>query len=477
MLGAIVGDISGSRFEWENLKSKEFDLLTYRCHPTDDSNMTLAVAQAILQSKKDWSDLPEQAVEAMRVLGRKYPRGYGGRFKQWLLSEDPQPYGSWGNGSAMRVSPCAWAAGSLEEALSLSDAVTSVTHNHPEGIKGARAIISAIWLARHGASMLEIRDHIHEHYYPLDFTLDQIREAYSFDVSCQGSVPQAIEAFLESTDFEDTIRNAISIGGDSDTIAAMAGSIAEAYYGIPADIRNHALTFLDETQLGILNAFEQQYGIAIEKIVKEDLSRQIEYKPQTNHQESTVKTRSESVLEAVKATEQAEASTKMEDQETTATKLFNHLYQACNILHGHIGHEDFKSYIIPLLFLQRVSDCYDEETQDAIAQYGEDVDLFDEEEIHAFVIPDGCHWSDLRQTTEDVGQAIVNAMMGIEHANPNTMSGLYSAFDDASWTDKGKLTDADLKDLIEHMSSVKKGNRNYSADIMGDRFGRFDPSP
>ncbi|MBR2823250.1 MAG: N-6 DNA methylase [Clostridia bacterium] len=470
MLGAIVGDISGSRFEWRNLKSKEFDLLTYHCHLTDDSNMTLAVAQAILQSKKDWSDLPEEAVKAMRELGKKYPHGYGSRFKQWLLSAEPQPYGSWGNGSAMRVSPCAWAAGSLEEALLLSDAVTGVTHNHPEGIKGARAITSAIWMARNGSSILEIRDHIHDHYYPLDFTLDQIREEYSFDVSCQGSVPQAIEAFLESTGFEDAIRNAISIGGDSDTIAAMAGSIAEAYYGIPADIRKHALTFLDETQLGIVMAFEQQYGMAIEKNINENMSRQIEYKPRANQKKEDAGSRSEMMLDSVKTTEQAEASTTIESQETSATKLFNHLYQACNILHGHIGHEDFKSYIIPLLFLQRVSDCYDEETQDAIAQYGDDVDLFDEEEIHAFIIPDGCHWNDLRQTTEDVGQAIVNAMMGIEHANPNTMSGLYSAFDDASWTDKGRLTDADLKDLIEHMSSVKKGNRNYSADIMGDAY-------
>ena len=273
MLGAIIGDISGSRFEWENLKSKEFELLTYRCHPTDDSNMTLAVAQAILQSRGDWSQLSERAIASMRELGRKYPRGYGGRFKQWLLSGDPQPYGSWGNGSAMRVSPCAWAAASMEEALRLSDAVTNVTHNHPEGIKGARAITAAIFMARQGASMLEIRDYIHKEYYPMDFTLDQVRPTYEFDVSCQGSVPQAIEAFLESTSFEDAIRNAISIGGDSDTIAAMAGSIAEAYYGIPAEIRNHVLTFLDETQLDILNTFERTYGIALEKKINNDIDR------------------------------------------------------------------------------------------------------------------------------------------------------------------------------------------------------------
>ena len=320
MLGAIIGDISGSRFEWENLKSKEFALLTYRCHPTDDSNMTLAVAQAILQSRGDWSQLSERAIASMRELGRKYPRGYGGRFKQWLLSGDPQPYGSWGNGSAMRVSPCAWAAASMEEALRLSDAVTNVTHNHPEGIKGARAITAAIFMARQGASMLEIRDYIHKEYYPMDFTLDQVRPTYEFDVSCQGSVPQAIEAFLESTSFEDAIRNAISIGGDSDTIAAMAGSIAEAYYGIPAEIRNHVLTFLDETQLDILNTFERTYGIALEKKINNDMTRPVSYTPKKAAvapvQEEA---RQLSMLDALDTTEQAVSSTEPESRETTAS--------------------------------------------------------------------------------------------------------------------------------------------------------------
>lgn len=471
MLGAIIGDIAGSRFEWHNLKSKDFDLLTYHCHPTDDSNMTLAVAQAILHSNADLSALPSEAVSSMRELGRKYPRGYGGRFKQWLQSDNPQPYSSWGNGSAMRVSPCAWAASSMVEALELSDAVTNVTHNHPEGVKGARAVTAAIFLARQGASILEIRDHIHQNYYPLGFTLDQIRSTYEFDVSCQGSVPQAIEAFLESTSFEDAIRNAISIGGDSDTIAAMAGSIAEAYYGIPAHIRDHVLTFLDETQLSILNAFESRYGIALEKKIQEGMTRPIRYQSEGKTASVTVEEpRQLSMLEAVEATANAAASEDIVTENTSATRLFNHLYQACNVLHGHISHENFKEYIIPLLFLQRISDCYDEETQAAIQQYGEDFDLFDESELHAFIIPTGCHWSDLRQVTEDVGQAIVNAMMGIEHANPDTMAGLYSAFDDASWTDKGKLSDADLKDLIEHMSTIRKGNSNYSADIMGDAY-------
>ena len=265
MLGAITGDIAGSRFEMENLKSKDFELLTGECCPTDDSSMTLAVAKAILEAGGDPEKLPAAATRNMRAFGYRYPYGYGGRFRKWLMSPYPKPYKSWGNGSAMRVSPCAWAAETMEEALRLSDAVTEITHNHPEGIRGARAVTAAIFLARQGSGKPEIRDHIQRNYYPLDFTLDQIRPDYDFDVSCQGSVPQAIEAFLESDGFEDAVRNAISIGGDSDTIAAMAGSIAEAYYGIPESIRTRTLAFLDELRLSVVNAFEQKYGIPPER--------------------------------------------------------------------------------------------------------------------------------------------------------------------------------------------------------------------
>jgi type I restriction enzyme M protein len=160
----------------------------------------------------------------------------------------------------MRVSPCAWAASSLEETLMLSDAVTAIYHNHPEGMKGARAVTAAIWLARQGAGKQEIREHIVRNYYALDFTLDDIRPSYRFDVSCQGSVPQAIESFLESVDFEDAIRNAVSLGGDSDTIAAMAGSIAEASYGITQAQRDRLMPFLDRQQTEILTRFEDRYG-------------------------------------------------------------------------------------------------------------------------------------------------------------------------------------------------------------------------
>jgi len=471
MLGAIIGDIAGSRFKKSNLKSKEFDLFTYRCRLTDDSNMTLAIAQAVMDANNNWDSLSEKAIKSMQAIGRQYPHGFGYDFRQWIFSEHPRPYRSWGNGAAMRVSPCAWAAKSMEEALRLSDAVTCVTHDHPEGIKAARAVTAAIFMARSGASILEIRDHIYQNYYSLNFTLAQIRPIYTFDVSCQGSVPQAIVAFLESVSFEDAIRNAISIGGDSDTIAAIAGSIAEAYYGIPPEIRNHVLTFLDETRLNILNAFEQQYGILIRAKTKTGVSRLVEYTPGKKKGSTMSETnRQQSILEALESTDNAAASVVTSAEETSAAGLFNHLYQACNVLHGHIGHESFKEYIIPLLFLQRISDCYEEETVAAIAQYGDDVELFEEEELHAFKVPSGCHWNDLRQTTEDVGQAIVNAMMSIEHANQEKLAGLFSAFDDASWTDKVKLTDADLKDLIEHMSKIKKGNDNYSADIMGDAY-------
>ncbi len=265
MLGAIIGDIAGSRFEWDSIKTKEFELLTARghCRPTDDSIMSLAVAKAILDCKGDYEQLEKNAISCMQALGRKYPdAGYGGRFRQWIYYDDPQPYRSFGNGAAMRVSPCGFAASSLDEAISLARAVTKVTHNHPEGIKAAEATAAAIFLARSGKSISEIRDYIESNYYQIDFTLDSIRPTYAFDVTCQGSVPQAFEAFYESTGFEDAIRNAISIGGDSDTIAAITGGMAEAYYGIPADLRKHALTFLDKTQLGILNAFEARFGVA-----------------------------------------------------------------------------------------------------------------------------------------------------------------------------------------------------------------------
>lgn len=260
MLGAIIGDISGSRFEWINIKSKKFELLAEACRITDDSVMTLAVADTIMRSGGNTDSLFDNAAKCMREYGRRYPRaGYGGMFFEWLHDSSIGPYNSFGNGAAMRVSPCAYASKSLEEAISMSEIVTSVTHNHPQGIKGAEAVTAAIFMARQGRGKDEIKQYINDNYYPLDFTLDEIRPAYKFDVTCKGSVPQAIRAFVESTGFEDAIRNAISIGGDSDTIAAITGSIAEAYYGIPDDIRQKALTYLDNDLIDIINEFEAKY--------------------------------------------------------------------------------------------------------------------------------------------------------------------------------------------------------------------------
>lgn len=467
MLGAIIGDIVGSRFEWNNNRSKQFDFLTYKCSVTDDSVMSLAIAKALLESKTDHSDLSENAVKYMQGIGRHYPNcGYGGLFREWMHSEYPTPYGSYGNGAAMRVSACGFAANSLEEAKHLSKAVTEVTHDHPEGLKGAEATVVAIFLARSGKNLLEIRDYITRNYYTLNFTLDRIRNTYEFNESCQGTVPQALEAFFESTDFEDALRNAISIGGDSDTIAAITGGIAEAYYGIPAEIRKHALTFLDERLLKILIEFENQYPSKMEKLnnnasITIDRSKEIKVKTGDRKamMQSSVETVDKELSESITI-----------NQETTSQQLFNHLFEACNILRGPINQDEFKSYVTPILFFKRISDVYDEETQDALEASGGDEEYAGFPENHSFDIPEGCHWKNVREASENLGIAIVKAMNGIERANPDTLSGVFSSFDDANWTDKTKLSDERLKNLIEHMSKIKVGNTNYSADIMGDSY-------
>lgn len=467
MLGAIIGDIVGSRFEWNNNRSKKFDFLTYKCSVTDDSIMSLAIAKALLESKSDYSDLSENAVKFMQGIGRPYPNcGYGGRFREWIHSDNPKPYGSYGNGSAMRVSACGFVANSLQEVKQLSKAVTEVTHNHPEGLKGAEATAVAIFLARSGKNLLEIRDYITKNYYPLNFTLDGIRESYEFNESCQDTVPQALEAFFESKNFEDAIRNAISVGGDSDTLAAITGGIAEAYYGIPTEIRKHALTFLDERLLKVLVEFENKYPSKMEKVNTDgsvSIERSKEIKVETGDRnamiQSSVETADKELNDSIPINE-----------ETTSQQLFHHLFEACNILRGPINQDEYKSYVTPILFFKRISDVYDEETQDALERSGGDEEYASFPENHSFIIPEGCHWVDVRVVSENVGKAIVKAMNGIERANPETLSGVFSSFDDATWTDKTKLTDERLKDLVEHMSKLKVGNKNYSADVMGDAY-------
>lgn len=258
MLGAIVGDVVGSRFEFDNYLAKDFELFHRECFPTDDSIMTLAVAQALMDSKADFSDLELQARVWLQEFGRWYPdAGYGGRFNGWIYSKNPQPYNSWGNGSAMRVSPVAYFAKDLEEVKLLSHKVTCITHNHPEGLKGAEATAVATFMALHGAGKAEIHAAMKE-YYSLDFTLDEIRPIYEFNESCQETVPQSLVAFLESESFEDAIRNAISIGGDSDTLGAITGAIAGAYYGVPEDLAVKTREYLDETERAVLKKFEER---------------------------------------------------------------------------------------------------------------------------------------------------------------------------------------------------------------------------
>ena len=262
MLGAITGDIIGSIYEANNIKTKKFDLFTDKNRFTDDTVMTFAVAEALMNGGGN-----ENFIRFMKRYGLLYPRaGYGGTFVRWLASDTTEPYNSWGNGSAMRVSSCGWIANldiPIEEGLKLTEDLAKksaeVTHNHPEGIKGAQATAVSIFFMRHGKSKNAIKeykeklkDYIKDRFeYDLDFTIEEIRPIYRFDVSCQGSVPPAIVSFLESENFEDAIRNAISIGGDSDTIGAITGSIAEAAYGIPEDIKEKAISYLDGRLKGV----------------------------------------------------------------------------------------------------------------------------------------------------------------------------------------------------------------------------------
>lgn len=249
MLGAIIGDIVGSPYEFESDKTKDFMLFSPHCRPTDDSIMTIAVGCACVEADcYDEDNFERTLVEKMRELGRLYRgAGYGGMFYRWLMSDHMQAYNSFGNGSAMRVSPTAYAVDTLEDVERLAKWSAEVTHNHPEGVKGAQAVATAIFLARTGSSKDEIKRYIEDKYYGLDFTLDDIRKGYSFDVTCQGSVPQAIECFLEAEDYEDAVRNAVSLGGDADTQAAMAGAIAEAFFGIPDELQEEGLSYLDDT--------------------------------------------------------------------------------------------------------------------------------------------------------------------------------------------------------------------------------------
>ena len=254
MIGAIAGDIVGSVYEWANIKTKDFPLFAERCFFTDDSILTIALADTILTGTP--------YAENLKTFYRWYPDGgYGGSFHRWAKSRRSEPYNSWGNGAAMRISPVGYAFDDLDTVLAKAEEYTAVTHNHPEGIKGGQSVAAAIFLARHGKSKAEIRQYIETQFgYDLSRHVDDIRPTYTFDVSSQGTVPQAIRAFLDSTDFEDAIRTAISLGGDSDTLACITGGIAQAFYrNVPKTIPKSVYRVLDD-RLGLITLrFMQKY--------------------------------------------------------------------------------------------------------------------------------------------------------------------------------------------------------------------------
>ena len=254
MIGAICGDVLGSIYEFDNYKNTDFILFNKSCRYTDDTVLTIATADCLL-NKGDFA-------QYYKKYFLDYPdRGYGSNFKEWAESSSWAPYNSWGNGSAMRVSSVGFAFNSLEFVLINSKKSAKVTHNHPEGIKGSQAVAAAIFMAKNDFSKKDIKEFIeNKFYYNFDKSIDEIRSSYSFDESCQGSVPQAITAFLESDGFEDAIRKAISIGGDSDTIACIAGGIAEAYYGgVPEEISKFVLSKLDKKFLNVINDFYKAF--------------------------------------------------------------------------------------------------------------------------------------------------------------------------------------------------------------------------
>ena len=261
MYGAILGDIIGSPYEFDRSgKTKDFPLFSPESRFTDDTVMTVAVADAFLSCPAGASDeaIRQQLIRSMQRFGRLHPGiGYGAKFFSWLMTVDPQPYGSWGNGSAMRVSSAGWLFNDLETVLNMARLSAEVSHDHPEAIKGAQATAAAVFLARTGSSKDEIKAYIESVFgYDLSRTCDEIRPGYRHDVSCRGTVPEAITAFLEGTGFEDVIRTAVSLGGDCDTLTCIAGSMAEAFYGVPDELKQVCRQYLSADLAEILQTFE-----------------------------------------------------------------------------------------------------------------------------------------------------------------------------------------------------------------------------
>jgi len=254
MIGAVAGDIIGSVYEWQNIKTTEFPLFSPHSNFTDDSVLTIALADSILNGA--------DYIDKMKEFYSLYPdAGFGGFFSSWAVSKNRSPYNSWGNGAAMRISPVGFAYKSLEETLLKAEFFTALTHNHPEGIKGGCATAAAIYLARTGKDKVQIRKYVESTFgYNLHRKLDEIRPEYTYDISCQGTVPQAMIAFLESNDFEDAIRKAVSLGGDCDTLTCITGGIAQAFYkGVPGFIENKVYGILDERLGRITRLFSEKY--------------------------------------------------------------------------------------------------------------------------------------------------------------------------------------------------------------------------
>ena len=266
MYGAILGDMIGAPYEFDRgEKTKDFPLFGKTSQFTDDSIMTLAVAEALLDAREQTeTEIKEAVVRSLRKWGRRYPwpmGGYGGRFGAWLRSQDPQPYHSYGNGSAMRVPAVGWLYDTLEETRQVARWTAEVTHDHPEGVKGAEATASAVFLARTGAGKEEIRAYIvREFGYDLSRTCDEIRPGYCHKESCQETVPEAITAFLEGESLEDAIRTAVSLGGDTDTVACITGGMAEAYHGVPEELKRACRSRLPEDLLAVLDRFLAEVG-------------------------------------------------------------------------------------------------------------------------------------------------------------------------------------------------------------------------
>lgn len=262
MIGAILGDMIGAPYEFDRgHKTKEFPLFSRESRFTDDSVMTVAVAEALMATVgKTDEEIRATLVAFMRKWGKRYPNaGYGGMFYRWLREKDPKPYGSYGNGSAMRVSSVGWLFNTLEETRHMAALTAEVTHNHPEGVKGAEAVASAIFLARNGSGKDEIREYLTAAFgYDLSRTCEEIRPGYCHNETCQGTVPEAIIAFLEGTDFEDVIRTAVSLGGDCDTLTCVAGGMAEAYFGVPAAIVEAGRKRLPADMIAVLDCFDTQ---------------------------------------------------------------------------------------------------------------------------------------------------------------------------------------------------------------------------